>query len=93
MENPQGQPDDAGVVQLLKKKKTHFSTPKNALDLGLPSVVQEGLLKTSVFVAFFFRKKKHGRLETGNPNVLKLRKMNFFSFENGGFFWLPAVGF
>ena len=44
---------------------------------------------------------KHGRLETGNPNVLKLRKMNFFSFENGwiflGFqqlgFWLFERGF
>ena len=58
MENPQGQPDDAGVLQLPpQKKKRIFQPPKNALDLGLPSVVQEGLLKTSGFCAFFSGRK------------------------------------
>ena len=57
------------------KKPSHVSTPQNALDLGLPSVVQEGLLKT-----WTAGNRKPKRLEVKEDKL-------FFRLKMVGFFW------
>lgn len=90
--DPQGQPSWCReCVQLPPSKKTlAFFNPQDALStLGCHPLSKKDSWKHPVLCDVFFPEEKTWTAGNRKPNVLKLRKMNFFSFENA---WI-CLGF
>lgn len=78
MENPQGQPDDAGVVQLLKKKKNAFFNPQKCsrpwVAIRCPRRTPENI----GFCGFFFPEEKTWTAGNRKPKRLEVKEDEFF---------------